>query len=114
MLRAYLRDDIWARVAFLQGKLQTNSWEYGINYSSEWEHLRLFAVMEVANNGSRFSQELLKDAASFLQVAKFGLDEELRGILFCLQTLGKWVETSTLASQRYWKYGMTTSKKNAS
>ena len=114
MLRAYLRDDIWARVAFLQGKLQTNSWEYGINYSSEWEHLRLFAVMEVANNGSRFSQELLKGAASFLQIAKFGLDEELRGILFWLQTMENWLATSILASQRYWKCVTTTSKKIAS
>ena len=74
VLKGYLSEDLITRLCFLQKELIIKQ-RNGVSHSrTEWEVLRLLAVMEVANNGDNFSQHLMGGSVSFLLAAKFSLD----------------------------------------
>ena len=69
-LQLYLSRGEAENLEALQGFLLFND---GAKASTKWEVYRLFAVMEIANNGSLFAQTLLEGLVTPFQAGKLGL-----------------------------------------
>ena len=73
VLKGYLHENLIARICFLQKELVIKERVKLGCFLSEWELLRLLAVMEIANNNNRFSRQMLIGSVSFFLAAKFSL-----------------------------------------
>ena len=86
-LRSYLKRNELDLLASLQGFLLHGELQ---KMSTKWEWFRLLAVMEAANNGSKFAQNMLLGYVSPLQAGKLGLAQLMDGVVGLFATAGHW------------------------
>lgn len=62
-------------------------------YTTKWEHLRLLAVLEKANNGSPFARALLLEVADPALLIKVGLGRSMEELRKKINQLTTWRES---------------------
>ena len=88
--KQFIRQFLQADEAVLLSCLQKDSVINCSKFTTKWEYLRLFAVMEKANNGSKFARALLWDAASTTLLLRLGLEEGMQALLEKIHHLSDW------------------------
>ena len=100
-LKAYLATDAMHLLSFMQHELVRNNIE---TYTTKWEELRLFAVLETVNNGNKFGKSVLRGVITPSMAMKLGMAKDI-GVLVGVfnrwsEALDQWWEAVITKQQR--------------